>query len=129
VGVKSCSKCGAPLPLPSGRGRPRTRCQSCAPSQAKSQAPRRTKTTAEGVLAATRAELEAAGATGSSAGQAALSLAAAIDSGEDRGAALAALVKQLGVTMRAAVPDSAPEADPIQALRDELAARREHRPA
>ncbi len=130
--TRNCAKCGTMLPTESGRGRRRKFCAACSPSR-----PRRkpdpglpdvvVRATTDGVLAAARAELDAAGTAGTSAGQAALRLAAAIDSGEERGTALAALVKQLGSTMRAAVPEQQPDADPIQALRDELAARREHR--
>jgi hypothetical protein len=127
LAVKTCKQCGAPLPLQSGRGRPRTRCTTCAPSAAPKRRTTTAPVTGDGVLAATRAELDAAGVAGTSAGQAALSLAAAIDSGEEHGASLAALVKQHGATMRAAVPESQPDADPIQLLRDELAARREYR--
>lgn len=125
--MKTCKQCGAPLPLQSGRGRPRTRCLSCSPSAKRPTTAAPSVTTVSGVTAATLAELDAVGAAGSSAGQSALRIAAAIDSGDEHGASLAALVKQLGVTMRAAVGTEQAEADPIQALRDELAARREHR--
>jgi len=123
------SAASAALPLPSGRGRPRTRCEVCAPSEKRPPARQLKVTSGKGVVAATLSELEAADAVDSSAGQAALTIAAAIASGDERGAALAALVKQLGATLTSATSHAEPEADPIQALRDELAARREHRGA
>lgn len=123
--MKNCRQCGAPLPLQSGRGRPRTRCRECAPPQKKPQRIPLSSQVAPGLMVdATRAELEAAGVAGSSGGVAALAIAAAIDSGEETGSALAALVKQHGATMRGLVSDVPAEADPIQVLRDELASRR-----
>lgn len=127
--AKTCKQCGAPLPLPSGRGRPRTRCELCAPSVKRTPVPVPTVTASGGVTAAARAELQAAGTVDTTAGQAALRIAAAVDSGEEHGASLAALVKQLNATMVVAVGKSEPDADPIQQLRDELAARRDGRSA
>lgn len=125
--MKTCKMCGAPLPLPSGRGRPRTKCESCSPSVRK-QRPATVVpggVTPGGVLAATRSDLAAAGVEFTHLGQAALHLAAAIDSGDEHGAGLAALVKQWRDTMRVALPSDQADTDPIQALRDELAARRD----
>lgn len=125
--MKTCKMCGAPLPLPSGRGRPRTKCESCSPSVRRRPVTARPVdgVTPGGVLAATRADLVAAGVDSTHLGQAALHLAAAIDSGDEHGAGLAALVKQWRDTMRVALPTDQADADPIQALRDELAARRD----
>src|SRR5574343_1259476 len=126
--MKNCVKCGNPLPTPSGRGRPRTRCETCAPSRvARRRAAIKTDMSGDGVLAATLAELGAADVIGSSAGQSALAIARRIEADTDSGASLAQLTRALRECMTAALGNEDVDADPIQALRDELAARREHR--
>jgi hypothetical protein len=60
-------------------------------------------------------------------GQAALVLARRVDGGRDTGAGLAALVKQLEMTLRSATRGAADEASPLDKARDELAARRAKR--
>lgn len=131
--TRNCAKCGTSLPVETGRGRKRKMCAACSPSRPrKKAAPVRSvvaATAAINVVGAVRSELDAAGTAGTAAGQTALQIAAAIDSGEERGAALAALAKQLNATMVVAVGKSEPDADPIQQLRDELAARRDGRSA
>lgn len=78
---------------------------------------------APSVAQAVRAELEEAGRLTSSAGAAALALAARIDAQAEAGSAVAALVKQLHATMAEATKDATVAADPL----DELRARREAR--
>jgi hypothetical protein len=71
-----------------------------------------------GVVAAVEAELAAAGRVDSSAGQSALALARRIDAGDaETGAGLAALVKQLGATLAAAVKDGRSRVSPLDELR------------
>jgi hypothetical protein len=57
-------------------------------------------------------------------GQAALALARRVDIGRDTGAGLAALVKQLEATAKAATADVKSAASPLDLMRDELAERR-----
>lgn len=74
--------------------------------------------------AAALRELREANRVDSALGQAALRLAARIDaSATDSGSALAAMVRQLQQTLRAATADASVDGDPI----DELRARREAR--
>ena len=75
------------------------------------------------VSSAVRAELAAVDRLMSSAGAAALALAARIDAQAESGASVAALVKQLHATMAEATKDVRVAADPL----DELQARREAR--
>lgn len=125
--LKQCAKCGGPLPVQTGRGRRRTKCEMCAPS-------RGTKTSSQpivaapprsGLLAATRAELDAAGRAGSHAGQAAILIAERIEFGDNSGSAVAHMVRQLHDSMSRAMADAAVEVDPV----DELRSRRERRRA
>ena len=78
MSAKSCEKCGGPLPVQSGRGRRRVRCESCAPSR--NQKPKRTPlavlpTGGDSLVDATMTELERADVVSSALGQAALLLA------------------------------------------------------
>ena len=124
-----CVKCGGPLPVQTGRGRRRKRCENCAPSRVVS--PKTTSRPAvpaaptSGLLGATRAELARAGQLSSHAGQAALLLAERIEFGENSGSAIAQMVRQLHDTMSRALADQVAEADPL----DELLSRRERRRA
>lgn len=125
---KACAKCGGPLPVQTGRGRRRTKCESCSPSRVASpKTTTRPKVPAstKGLLAATRAELEAAGRESSHAGQAALLIAERVEFGENSGSAVAQMVRQLHDTMTRALADVTVEADPV----DELRQRRERRRA
>jgi len=72
---------------------------------------------------ATVAELDAVGRLESVAGQIALELAYRVASGYESGAAVAALVKELRVTMAEALAGVAPAADPL----DEIRARRDRK--
>lgn len=77
-----------------------------------------------GLIAATEAQLDAAGQLDSPAGQAALVLAARIENGEaETGNAVAAMVRQLHATLAEALKDAPAAADPV----DELRARREQK--
>ena len=119
------------MPVQTGRGRRRTKCESCSPSRAKATTPPPGRSAeaapvgVKGLLAATRAELDVAGRAGSHAGQAALLLAERIEFGENTGSAVAQMVRQLHDTMSRALADAAVDVDPV----DELRARRERRRA
>ncbi len=77
-------------------------------------------------MATVTAELTAAGMLDSHQGQAALLLARRMESGDDTGAALAQMVRQLRETMASALSSAVPdEVDPV----DELRARRDRRRA
>ena len=131
--MRSCSKCGAPLPLQTGRGQRRKMCATCSPPRQRNRkkpkvAPAATAkaTVQRSVVASVTAELTEAGMLDSHQGQAALLLAHRLESGEDTGAAMAQMVRQLRETMAAALASVEPdEVDPV----DELKARRESRGA
>ena len=72
---------------------------------------------------ATRAELEAAHRTTTAMGQAALVLAARLDSGLDNGTALASLAKEWRATLEAATADSSTDQSPLDLLRERRMAR------
>ena len=76
-----------------------------------------------GLVSSTSAQLEAAGRLGSPMGQAALVLAARIESGHEHGSAVAALTRELRSTLEAALDGVRPAADAV----DELRLRREQR--
>ena len=128
MSAKSCEKCGGPLPIQSGRGRRRIRCESCAPSR--NQKPNRVATLlpvptgGEGLVAATLAELERADMASSAIGQAALALARRIEADQDNGSAMASMVKQWQDTMGRATAGAEPVA---VSLTDQLKARRDAR--
>ena len=115
--------CGSPLPPRSGRGAQRKKCLTCSPSRARKVTELPPPVSA-GTADAVRAELEAAGRSDTSLGRAAVVLAERVDSGQDAGSGLAALVKQLSVTLGEALEGSA-AASPL----DELRERRERRRA
>lgn len=70
-----------------------------------------------------RAELDAAGRLGTTAGETALLLARRLEAGDDAGSAVASLARQLLATMSEALRDSQQAADVV----DELSARRDAR--
>lgn len=126
--AKTCVSCGAPLPVQTGRGRRRTKCVGCSPSRGKAaqreaKAPTHQPNASAGLLAATKAELDAAGVASTSAGQSALLLAERIEFGENSGSAVAMMVRQLHDTMTRALAREAVAVDPV----DDLRARREAR--
>lgn len=75
------------------------------------------------VLEAVRRKLDAAGEADSPAGRMALTMAARADSGQDSGSALAALMKQLAVTLEDAV-GRVVAGDPIDEVREARERRR-----
>lgn len=127
-----CLKCGAPIPLQQGRGRRRKMCETCSPSRNRGKSARLPAPTipgmgdAQGVTQSVIRELTEAGMLQSHSGQCAVLLARRIDAGEDSGAAVAQLVRQLRETMASALAMQVPdEVDPV----DELRQRREQRGA
>lgn len=142
--AKSCVACGKPLPLQSGRGRRRVRCESCAPPRNRKNPPSTRRSVPKpapvvaGLVDATKRELSDAEATDTTAGQAALLLADRIEAGlaraacdecaqragSEKGAGLAALVKQHGECMARAIAGQPEKAtDPL----DDLQRKREER--
>ena len=129
--MRICKTCGAPLPLQSGRGRRRTMCETCAPSRDRGK--RAAKPAAPVVPAANGstldvvvAELTAARMLDTHQGRIAVGLARRFDDGDDTGAALSQVARQLRETMASALASTEPEAvDPV----DDLRAKRERRGA
>lgn len=122
MSARLCAKCGGPLPVQTGRGRRRIKCETCSPSRVK---PRRASwskgLSPKGLVAATRAELDAAGVAGSMAGQAALILAERVEFGQDSGSAVAQMVRQLHESLARALAGVAPAvADPVEVARARL---------
>ena len=123
--AKACIQCGGPLPIQTGRGRRRQKCPTCSPSRAKKSTgtgPRADIVLpGAGLLAATRAELEGGLVLDSAAGQAALLLAARIERNDDRGSAIAQMVRQLNATLARALATSPPQSeDPVERYRGRL---------
>ena len=105
--MRTCTKCGTVLPLQSGKGRRRTLCEVCSPPRRRTAPPLQpvagTATPVPpGVAAGVAADLAEMGMSDGHLGRLALVLAERIDSGQEPGAALAALTRQLRDTMRAA---------------------------
>lgn len=121
----ACSKCGGPLPLQFGRGRRRTKCETCAPSRNRKPAGAAIQRAvpSAGILASTEAELRASGVLDSAFGQAAVMIAQRLEAGTDNGSGVAALVRQWQSMMAAALAKEEAEADPL----DELAEKRRQR--
>ena len=76
-----------------------------------------------GLTAATRSELEEAGRAETALGQAALALAARIESGADTGSAVASLTREGRATLEAATANAARAASPLDELRSRRAKR------
>ncbi len=128
--MAACLDCGGALP-PRGVGAPRKRCVVCSPPR-RSKAKRApvvrlpaAKPEPESVYDATERALSEAGRLGTPGGQAALVLAARIDSREDSGAGIAAMVKQLQATIAEVTKDARTTVSPL----DELRARRARKKA
>lgn len=81
------------------------------------------------MVAAARAELTSAGVVDSFLGQNALRLAEVVETGKGTDAAVAALNRELRLTMEAALASAKRPDSPITKMRDELAARRAQRGA
>jgi len=122
--------CGEPIP-PTTRGRPRQKCERCAPRKLRVADPEtgqvsymRPTSAAEfgvkpeptTVLAATRAALEAAGRMSHWAGQAALLVAARIDATQVEGSPLASMIKAHRDSMKAALGEAAESGDELDAV-------------
>jgi len=122
---RMCVDCGRPLPKQTGKGRRRIYCERCSP-------PRRQKKditpptavpsqwepqTCESV---TRAALEKVDRLNTPMGMAAIALANAIDSGQESGSGLAAVVARLDATIESATADVREHGDPV----DDLVKRR-----
>ena len=127
--MRTCTKCGTVLPLQSGKGRRRTLCEACSPPRRRTAPPLQpvagTPAPAGGVAAAVAAELAEIGMSDGHLGRLALALAERIDTGQEPGAALAALTRQLRDTMhaaRAAAPQDEGE-NLLEALRRQRAER------
>ncbi len=120
-----CADCGGPLPVQSGKGRRRTFCERCSP-------PRRQKSVTplptivpsvpqgNSCETATRESLDAVDRIDTPMGQAALALARAVDSGQESGSGLAAVVARLDATIASATSDVRAHGDAV----DDLMARR-----
>ena len=128
--MRNCEKCGAKLPLQQGRGRRRKMCEACSPTRDRGKARAAapvvpiSSPTSRSVLTSVTDELTAAGMLDSHQGQLALVLAGRIEQGDDTGASLSQMVRQLRETMASALASAEPEAvDPL----DELRAKRERR--
>ncbi len=128
--MRTCAKCGATLPVETGRGARRKMCATCSPSRPrrKPQPPAAAVAASSApvgcVLDATRAVLVAEGALGTPMGQASLALAEAIDDRDQPLAARSQAVKQLREALGSvlAAEKSAP-ADP----NDEFTRKRRER--
>lgn len=122
---KGCAKCGGPMPVQTGRGRRRVKCEKCAPSRTKKASPRPTPVNEgerRGLLHAVRMELRAARSEDSAAGQAALLLAERVEFGENSGSAVAAMVRQMheSLTLATAGAEEPDAADPVLMFRERL---------
>lgn len=114
-----CKECGNKFTRPLGTRR--LYCFDCRPTQAEiglTVVPTPIAQGGEGVEAATRAELAAAGQEGSALGVAALVAANQIDTGGLRGMQLATLLKQWAELLKAALADVAQDTtDELDLLR------------
>lgn len=122
---RACRRCGKPfVPKRSTKVYCSDLCRSRASQDRAAQKPLAEvaplPATAGPMLAAARVELEAAGRSDTTLGQMVLSLAARLDAGQDTGSAVAALTRELRVTMEQALDGAPSAADEL----DELKARR-----
>jgi hypothetical protein len=120
---QTCSDCGAPLPMQSGRGRPRVRCVPCSDKRRGKVVTLRREPEAPpaapgGLLAGVRAQLDAVGRSDTVDGLAALDAAAALDGGAVTGAARAALLREMRVAANDALRVGPAEGGLIDELRD-----------
>lgn len=130
MSTRVCEVCGKTLPLQTGRGGRRKRCATCPRPRGKARP--RTWTPKEiltpptdldgpqPTCERTRALLLAAGVWDHPMASVAMRIAERIDSGQEPGAALASLSKQLGETLallQAAAEQQPAEPDPIEEFR------------
>ena len=128
MAARTCSDCGGPLPKRTGGGRPRIFCENCSPSRRRKKPERVTPLPAivttepqgNSCEAATREALESVDRVDTPMGQAALALARAVDSGQESGSGLAAVVARLDATIASATSDVRAHGDAV----DDLMARR-----
>lgn len=124
---KTCRQCGDPLPPNKGRGRPRTRCEACAPSPLKvvrspkaaepdAQPAARVTGSGLSLYAATRAKLEENGLLEDPSGVAAMILAEQLDLRDDTGSSLAALARTHAQLVAEAMTRRRSEADPVDRI-------------
>jgi hypothetical protein len=132
--VKTCKKCGGPLPVHKGRHRPRVFCERCRPPRRQGQEGQAPDPMAVGVVLAgafgsagvldagpaslavvTEAKLRAAGRRDEPEGVLVLNLARSIDAGGHSGASLASLSREYSRALAAALPsvDAAAEDDGV----------------
>lgn len=113
MGVKQCTECGATFDAQ----RNQRRCSVCRGVPLEGPRPD------GGVLAATRAQLDAIGRAQSPLGATALVLAARLDAGADPGSAMAAMAKELRQVMADLLAGASVVADPVDELRERRRAR------
>lgn len=123
---RTCADCDAPLPKRVGQGRPRIYCDECSPSRRRKPpakpSPVVTLATESGETceSVTRDVLISVDRLGTPMGMAALACARAIDSGQESGSGLAAVVARLESSLASATSDVREHGDAI----DDLLARR-----
>ncbi len=126
--MRNCTKCGAALPIATGRGARRKMCATCSPSRPRRKpplAPAVVKAVAAEpgtVTDATRAALVEAGALGTPMGQAALVLARRLDDDREPVSALAQATKQLAAALSSVV--TAQRQQPVADPNDEFTRKR-----
>jgi hypothetical protein len=135
--MKTCPRCGKPLPLQYGRGGRRKYCLDCSPQR---NDPRRktikaaplnfdsgeVQTTADSVQGAVLAAVQAAGAAGTWQAACAVNLAARIDNPQEPAAGVVAAVKVLRLILAdVLVAADEPEEDMLTVMRRKLAQRSE----
>ena len=117
--MRSCAKCGAVMPLETGRGRRRKFCAACSPSRPRRKpdlpesVTRAVSAPVGSVLEATRLALAQARRLDTPMGQAALVLAKRIDDADEPLAAITQATKQLREALSSVVTEEqAVPADP-----------------
>lgn len=120
---RKCEACGSAIAQQPGRHRPRKFCTTCRPPKAAPVAGTVTRIhrepaggADESMVAATRAELRAAGRDATSEGQLALILAGQIESGAHSGSSLASLSTAWIKAKAEALKGAEPDADVIDAI-------------
>lgn len=118
--MRTCRKCGSPLPLQTGKGRRRTLCEVCSPPRRRPSTatlvtprprPRGTEDQGLTVEQATENALREAGVLDSPLSRLALILSRRIDTEQEPGSALAQLVRQHRETLASALLGVEPAED------------------
>lgn len=130
--MRTCKRCGVGLP-PQTRGRPRELCDRCKPASRSRvvtalppAATSQPAPTTDGPLVTqVRADLDAAGRSDTSAGQAAILLARTAEASHATAAGVAVALRELRATLALALAGAEKAADPVA----DLAARRAARAA